>query len=910
MNNMKIENWKLNWPASENSKQHKKSFPIETEAFHRPDHTLDRLNSSHQGLTTEDALERLDGYGRNEVVHEQVPPALIQLLQAFNNPFIYVLIALAAVSFVTDYWLPRRNGEETDLTGVIIILTMVSLSGLLRFWQEFRTNKAAHALKSMVRTTATVLRRGPGNIRPVQQEIPIEELVPGDVIFLAAGDLVPADVRLLESRDLFISQSILSGESLPVEKYDVMASVSGKGSAQLPTPNKDKSLLEMGNICLMGTNVTSGRAQAVVVATGNRTWFGSLAKSIVGTRTQTAFDRGVNSVSWLLIRFMLVMVPIVLLINGFSKGDWVEASLFALAVAVGLTPEMLPMIVSSNLAKGAIAMSRRNVIVKRLNAIQNFGAMDVLCTDKTGTLTQDNIILEHHLDVNGAESERVLTLAWLNSSSQSGARNLMDRAVLRFGEDRITSSVKERFVKLDELPFDFVRRRVSVSVEDGCHGEKSLICKGAVEEMLMVATYLREGDKVVELDDTRRERLLAKTEDYNAQGFRVLLIATRKLEGTAWNQPLSTVDEQGLTLEGMLTFLDPPKESVGKAITALRDNGVAVKVLTGDNPVVTARICLEVGIDAHDILTGAQIEVMSDSELEREVEKRAVFAKLTPLQKSRILKMLQKNGHTVGFLGDGINDAPALRDADVGISVDSAADIAKESSDIILLEKDLMVLEEGVIKGRETFGNIIKYLNMTASSNFGNVFSVLVASAFIPFLPMLAIHLLIQNLMYDISQLSLPWDKMDKEFLGKPRKWDAKNIGRFMLWIGPTSSIFDITTFALMWYVFAANSVEAQALFQSGWFIEGLLSQTLVVHMLRTQKIPFIQSCATLPVLLTTALIMAIGIYIPFSPLGAMVGLEPLPMSYFPCLVATLLSYCLVAQGMKRFYIQRFGQWF
>ena len=568
------------------------------------------------------------------------------------------------------------------------------------------------------------------------------------------------------------------------------------------------------------------------------------------------------------------------------------------------------MIVSSNLAKGAIAMSRRKVIVKRLNAIQNFGAMDVLCTDKTGTLTQDNIILEHHLDVSGHESDRVLTLAWLNSSSQSGARNLMDRAVLRFGEGRIASATKERFVKLDELPFDFVRRRVSVSVEDVRHGDKSLICKGAVEEMLMVATHLREGDNVVALDETRRDLLLAKTKDYNAQGFRVLLVATRKLDDSALTTPLCTADEQGLTVEGMLTFLDPPKESAGKAIAALRDNGVAVKVLTGDNPVVTARICLEVGIDAHGILTGAQIEAMTDNELEREVEKRAVFAKLTPLQKSRILKMLQKNGHTVGFLGDGINDAPALRDADVGISVDSAADIAKEASDIILLEKDLMVLEEGVIKGRETFGNIIKYLNMTASSNFGNVFSVLVASAFIPFLPMLAIHLLIQNLMYDLSQLSLPWDKMDNEFLRKPRKWDAKNIGRFMLWIGPTSSIFDITTFALMWYVFAANNVEAQALFQSGWFIEGLLSQTLVVHMLRTQKIPFIQSRATLPVLLTTAVIMAIGIYVPFSPVGAMVGLEPLPLSYFPWLVATLLSYCLVAQGMKRFYIKRFGQWF
>ncbi|MTH46132.1 magnesium-translocating P-type ATPase [Intestinirhabdus alba] len=910
MTDMKIENRKANRFTSENDRQHKKTFPIETEAFHSPEQTLARLNSSRQGLTAEEALERLAGYGRNEVAHDQAPAALIQLLQAFNNPFIFVLIALAAVSFFTDYWLPLRNGEEGDLTGIIIILTMIALSGLLRFWQEFRTNKAAHALRSMVSSTATVLRRGADGEEPVQKVIPVAELVPGDIILLAAGDRVPADVRLLASRDLFVSQSILSGESLPVEKYDVMASVSGKGSERLPAPNQGNSLLEMGNICLMGTNVTSGRAQAVVVATGRRTWFGSLAKSLVGARPRTAFDRGVNSVSWLLIRFMLVMVPVVLLINGFSKGDWVQAMLFALAVAVGLTPEMLPMIVSSNLAKGAIAMSRRNVIVKRLNAIQNLGAMDVLCTDKTGTLTEDNIILEQHLDVNGAQSERVLTLAWLNSRSQSGARNPIDQAVLRFGEGTVASAAKARFVQLDELPFDFVRRRVSVSVADEQHGDRLLICKGAVEEMLTAATHLREGDGTVALDGDRRKRLLARTEAYNAQGFRVLLVATRRLDDSALTRPLRAADEQGLTVEGMLTFLDPPKASAGRAIAALRDYGVAIKVLTGDNPAVTGRICLEVGIDAREILTGAQIEAMSDSELAREVETCTAFARLTPQHKSRILKMLQKNGHTVGFLGDGINDAPALRDADVGISVDGAADIAKASSDIILLEKDLMVLEEGVIKGRETFGNIIKYLNMTASSNFGNVLSVLVASAFLPFLPMLAIHLLIQNLLYDFAQLSLPWDKMDRAFLRQPRKWDAKNIGRFMLWIGPTSSLFDITTFALMWYVFAANHVEAQALFQSGWFIEGLLSQTLVVHMLRTQKIPFIQSRASLPVLLSTALVTAIGIAIPFSPLGAMVNLEPLPISYFPWLAAILLSYCLVAQGMKRFYIRRFGQWF
>ncbi|MBH3130322.1 magnesium-translocating P-type ATPase [Serratia marcescens] len=882
------------------------TYAIAQEATNSIAQTLANLKCNRNGLTQDDADERLEQFGANQVAHDKAPHALIQLIKAFNNPFIFVLMVLAAISFFTDYWLPRQSGEETELTGVIIILTMVTLSGLLRFWQEYRTNKAAEALKSMVRTTATVLRRSSYSAHPLTLEVPIRELVPGDIIQLSAGDMVPADVRLIASRDLFISQAILTGEAIPIEKYDAMGNVAQKSSDG--EVSSENALLELSNICLMGTNVASGTATAVVVATGGRTYFGSLAKSIVGSRAQTAFDRGVNSVSWLLIRFMLVMVPVVLLINGFTKGDWSEAALFALAVAVGLTPEMLPMIVSSNLAKGAIAMSRRKVVVKRLNAIQNFGAMDVLCTDKTGTLTQDRIILEHHIDVTGARDNEVLHLAWLNSFHQSGMKNLMDQAVIRFGRGKPGIEALGRFSKVDELPFDFVRRRLSIVVADE-NGKQQLICKGAVEEMLEIATHVREGDKTLELDDARRAALQALAREYNEDGFRVLVLATRELDAQRPADPLSVADERDMVVQGLLTFLDPPKESAQQAIAALQENGVTVKVLTGDNPVITCKICRDVGLEPGEPLSGLRIEQMDDEELAREVEQRTVFTKLTPLQKSRVLKMLQANGHTVGFLGDGINDAPALRDADVGISVDTGTDIAKESADIILLEKNLMVLEEGVIKGRETFGNIIKYLNMTASSNFGNVFSVLVASAFIPFLPMLAIHLLIQNLMYDISQLSLPWDKMDKEFLRKPRKWDSKNIGRFMLWIGPTSSIFDISTYALMWYVFAANSVEHQALFQSGWFIEGLLSQTLVVHMLRTQKIPFIQSTAALPVLLTTGLVMALGIYIPFSPLGALVGLQPLPWEYFPWLAATLVSYCVVAQLMKRFYIRRFGEW-
>ncbi len=868
--------------------------------------TLLNLNATKEGLLNASAADRLEKDGYNEVAHDRPPHALIQLIKAFNNPFIYILGMLACISFFTDYWLPIHHGDDGDLTTVIIIGTMVSLSGLVRFWQEHRSAKSAEALKAMVRTTATVLRRKHLGEVGKLREIPMRELVVGDIVQLYAGDMIPADVRLIESRDLFISQAVLTGEALPIEKYDTLGDVAQKSASD--ESGENDNLLDIPNICFMGTNVVSGTALAVVVATGPRTYFGSLAKAIVGTRVQTAFDRGVNSVSWLLIRFMLVMVPVVFLINGVMKGEWWDALLFALAVAVGLTPEMLPMIVSANLAKGAVAMAKRKVVVKRLNAIQNLGAMDVLCTDKTGTLTQDKIILEHHIDTLGQKNEAVLSLAWLNSYHQSGIKNLMDQAVIYFSENEPQFVKPQGFSKVDEMPFDFIRRRLSIVVKD-TRGNHLLVCKGAVEEMLSISTRLVENDQWVELTDAHREALLERANDYNKQGFRVLVVATREIHKSEAKKQYSTGDESALIIRGFLTFLDPPKETAGPAIAALRSIGVAVKVLTGDNAVVTTRICRQVGLEPGEPLLGPQLERIDDAALKVLVEERTVFAKLTPLQKSRVLKALQSNGHTVGFLGDGINDAPALRDADVGISVDSGTDIAKESADIILLEKSLMVLEEGVLKGRETFGNIMKYLNMTASSNFGNVFSVLVASAFIPFLPMMAIQLLLQNLMYDISQLALPWDTIDKEFLEKPRKWDARNIGRFMVWIGPTSSIFDMTTFALMWYVFGANSEHMQTLFQSGWFIEGLLSQTLVVHMLRTQKIPFIQSTASLPVMLMTGLIMAVGIYVPFSPLGPLVGLQALPWEYFPWLAGTLFAYCCVAQGMKTFYMRRFKQW-
>jgi Mg2+-importing ATPase len=860
-------------------------------ASHSLDETLKSLGASLDGLDEADAMERLERDGPNEVAHEKPPHWIVQLLSAFKNPFIIVLVTLAIIQYVSSPDDPRP---------IIIISVMVAISVGLQFWQEYRSALAAEKLKALVRTTATVLRREDGQSRA--REVPIRELVPGDVVRLSAGDLVPADVRLMSSRDLFVSQAALTGEALPVEKYDTLGSVAVKSA---PGATSEAGQLDQSNICFLGTNVVSGTATALVVATGQHTYFGSLARSIVGKRAETSFDRGVKSVSWVLIRFMLVMVPIVFIINVLTKGDWLQAFLFAVSVAVGLTPEMLPMLVSANLAKGAIAMARQKVVVKRLNAIQNLGAMDVLCTDKTGTLTQDRIILEHHVDISGEENERVLQLAWLNSYHQSGLKNLLDVAVIRFAAEHQAAPALK---KIDELPFDFARRRMSVIVQDS-DGSQLLVCKGAVEETLGIAAYTQEGDERVPLDDAKRRALMAMTRDYNEDGFRVIAVATRTFPPGATKDHYAMSDESELVVQGFLAFLDPPKETAGPAIAALREHGIAVKILTGDNMVVTRKICREVGLDVGEPVLGRDTEDLDEAAFRALVERTTVFAKVSPLQKARIIRTLQANGHTVGFLGDGINDAAALREADVGISVDTAADIAKESADIILLEKSLLVLENGVLQGRQTFGNIIKYLKMTASSNFGNVFSVLVASTFLPFLPMLPLHLMILDLLYHVSQLSIPWDRLDADYLRIPRKWEAGDIARFMVYVGPTSSVFDITTFCLMWFVFGANSPEHQSLFQSGWFVESLLSQTLIVHMIRTQKIPFIQSTAAPPVLILTAVIIAIGIFIPFSPLGASVGLTPLPLAYFPWLVATLIAYCALTQLIKTIYIRKFAKW-
>lgn len=901
------------------TQREKISSRVLDEADKSLEYTLTAVRSNIDGLTATEAANRLAEFGLNEVNHDKPPHALIQLLQAFKNPFVMVLIALGLVSYVMDV-LMAESGDE-DWVKVIILGVMVSLSGLLRFWQEYRSAKAAEALKSLVRNTATVQRRPSPGATPQRKEVAMTELVVGDIVHLQAGDMIPADIKLIESRDLFISQAVLTGEALPVEKYDTLGAVAGKSAEG--SGAGDGGMLDLPNICFMGTNVVSGTARAVVVATGSDTYFGSLARNVVShKRIETSFDRGVNSVTRLLIRFMLVMVPIVFMLNGISSGDWMSALTFALAVAVGLTPEMLPMIVSANLARGAVAMAKRKVVVKRLNSVQNFGAMDVLCTDKTGTLTQDKIILEHHYDVRGNRDDRILQLAWLNSFHQSGMKNLMDIAVIEHADALGESCKPANYGKVDELPFDFVRRRLSVIVQDDL-GQQLMVSKGAVEEMLAVSGHIADGKEIRALTDADRRALLRQSEEFNAEGYRVLIVATREIPAGERKQSYRTSDEVNLVVRGFLTFFDPPKDSAAPAIRALNDYGVAVKVLTGDNPIITSKVCRDVGLEPGVPLLGKDIEGMDDVALCEAVKQTTIFAKLTPLQKSRVVKALQANGNTVGFLGDGINDAPALRDADVGISVDSGADIAKETADIILLEKSLMVLEEGVIKGRETFGNILKYLNMTASSNFGNVFSVLVASAWLPWAPMLAMQMLIQNLVYDVSQMLLPWDKMDPEFLKRPRKWEASNIKRFMLWLGPTSSVFDISTYCLMWFVFGAGAlyatangsmdplVNGQAIMNSGWFIEGLVSQTLVVHMLRTRKIPFLQSTATLPVLLSTSIAIAIGCYLPFSPVAEHFGFITLDgPKYFMWLVITMLAYMGLTQTVKSIYIKRHGQWF
>jgi len=877
---------------------------LKSAAAAKTDTLFDNLNTTPEGLSEDLVDASREQYGDNRITHGKKVSLPKRITEAFINPFTAILFGLTAVSAFTDIIL-AEPGEADPLT-VIIIMTMVLISGVLRFVQETRSGNAADKLLKMIKTTTNVQRIETGNA-----EIPLEEVVVGDIVHLAAGDMIPADMRIIQAKDLFVSQSALTGETVAVEK------IPGAVSTEYDT------LAEYPNLAFMGSNVISGSAAGVIVATGDETIFGDMAKNVSDKPVQTNFEKGVNSVSWLLIRFMLVMVPIVLFVNGFTKGDWMQATLFALSVAVGLTPEMLPMIVTTCLAKGAVAMSKEKTIIKNLNSIQNLGSIDILCTDKTGTLTQDKVALQYHLNIHGDEDTRVLRHAFLNSYYQTGLKNLMDVAVIErtLEEQKTVAELRgltDQFTKVDEIPFDFERRRMSVVVKNG---KTQMITKGAVEEMLSVCSYAEYEGKVLPLTDDIKEYILKKVNDLNEDGMRVIAVAQKTNPSPVGT--FSVADESDMVLMGYLAFLDPPKESTADALAALKEHGVDVKILTGDNDKVTRCVCRQVGLSVDRILLGSDLDNMTDEELGSAAEKVSVFAKLSPQQKARVITVLRDNGHSVGYMGDGINDAAAMKASDVGISVDTAVDIAKESADVILLEKDLMVLEKGIIEGRKTYANMIKYIKMTASSNFGNIFSVLAASAFLPFLPMLPIHLILLNLIYDLSCTAIPWDNVDKEYLAVPRKWDASSIGKFMIWIGPTSSVFDITTYLLMYFIICpamtgglmfhqltdpATQAYFIALFQAGWFVESMWSQTLVIHMIRTPKIPFIQSHASLSVTLLTFTGIAALTIIPFTKLGATIGLAALPPVYFAWLELTIFLYMVLATVFKKIFIRRYGE--
>ncbi len=829
------------------------------------DALLQSLHTTPEGLTQAEAEQRARTWGPNEVAQERRRGWFLRLLIIIRNPLVILLTALSTISYVTG-----------DARAGTVMACMVVLSVALRFVQEARADSAAAKLKAMIHVTATVIRGG--NAR----EIPLRDLVPGDVIKLSAGDMIPGDVRVISAKDLFVSQGTLTGESFPIEKFHD----SEPAASQSPT--------ELKNTCFMGTSVQSGTATAVVVVTGARTYLGSMAGSITGDAPPTSFDRGLSRFTWLMIQLMAVMVPLVFFINGFTKHDWKSAFFFAMAVAVGLTPEMLPMIVSVCLAKGAIAMSRKKVIVKRLNAIQNFGGMDVLCTDKTGTLTEDRVVLQRHCNVAGRETDEVLLAGYLISYFQTGLKNLLDTAILD-SSDFHQKPLVEKYKKLDEIPFDFTRRMMSVLVENP-EGLAILLTKGAPEEVFHQCSQFELDGKLSPMDPGLMKGLKDEYASLSNDGFRVLAVASKELKG---KQSCSKEDELDLVLRGYFAFLDPPKPSAATAIEALHKHGVGVKILTGDNDLISRKVCKDVGLVADPMLLGDDVEKMTDTELAEAAEKTTLFARLSPAHKQRIVRVLRAKGHVVGFMGDGINDSPALRAADIGISVDTAADIAKESADLILLEKDLMVLQGGVMEGRKVFANIIKYIRMGASSNFGNMFSVLGASAFLPFIPMAPIQILSNNMLYDFSQVPIPTDLVDEEQVAHPRPWNIGEIRRFILWIGPISSIFDYTTFFVMLYLFKCWDPSRAPLFQTGWFVESLMTQTLIIHIIRTNKIPFFQSRASWPLILTSLAIMAFGAWLPYSPLASSLGLVHLPRLYWPILMATLFAYTGLTQLVK-----------
>ena len=857
-------------------------MPTDNTRYTQPEaDLLQQLGTSPNGLTTEQAVELFKKHGANTVAAGGKNTVLKDLLHRCRNPLVIQLIVIASVSYFMG-----------DLRSTIVVGGMVFLSVFLSYIQEARSTRAVEKLQKLVKTTVTVLRDAK------EVEVPLEEIVPGDIVVLAAGSLIPADLRVLSAKDFFVTQSALTGESMPVEKNTDTNQPAGRAS------------FEFSNACLMGSNVLSGSARGIVLATGARTYFGSLAEKLGAKRELTSFDKGIQGFTWLMIRFMVVMVSTTFLIVGLRTHRWDEALLFALSVAVGLTPEMLPMIITVCLSKGALMMARKKVIVKHLHAIQNFGAMDVLCTDKTGTLTQDHVVLERYVDVTNRSSEDVLRYAYMNSFYQTGLRNLLDRAILAHGELDVERDCR----KVDEIPFDFKRRRMSVVID--YEDRHVLICKGAVEEVAAACENYQVDEDINPLINLIRDDLMDEYRSLSAEGFRVLAIAYREFDRT--KQVFSVADESELTLLGYIAFFDPAKDTSARAIEALTRSGVAVKILTGDNELVTRKVCHDVRMTITRIVTGPQLAAMDAAAFAKEVDEANVLARLTPDQKEKVIKTLRAQGHVVGFMGDGINDVLAMKAADVGISVDTAVDVAKESADIILLEKSLLVLEDGILEGRKVFGNIVKYIKMGSSSNFGNMFSVVGGALFLPFLPMAPIQVLVNNLLYDFSQLGIPLDNVDPEYLDKPRRWNIKSIRNFMFFIGPMSSIFDYATFFLMLYFFGCSAYGTpstseeqwkllERLFHTGWFVESLLTQTLIVHIIRTQRIPFIQSRASKSMSFTTLSVMAIGCWLPYSPLAGFLGFEPLPAVFFLWMVGFLVTYSILTHRMKMWFIHRFG---
>lgn len=869
------------------------------------------------GLDNDDVEYCHDRYGHNEVEIEKKNTWYKRLYNSFITPFNIILFIIIGISFFADYYF-KPDGEK-DLTSVIVISLMVFLSGILDFIQDTKSDKASEKLKAMIKTTTTVLRNNE------KIEIALNEVVPGDVVILSAGSIIPADLRILQAKDLFVSQSSLTGESAPVEKYaqDICLLSSCDQKNLIAGDNKTKeeifSPIELDNLCFMGTNVVSGSGIGVVISIGAQTYFGNLAKNISHKKVETNFDKGVKEIGFMLIKFVVIMAIAVFIINGFFKGDWVLSLVFALSVAIGLTPEMLPVIITTNLAKGAIAMSRKKTIVKNLSSIQNFGAMDILCTDKTGTLTEDRIELEYHLNVHGEEDDRVFKHAYLNSYYQTGLKSLMDTAILKHMDEHtcdiksIETCLREavkRYYLIDEIPFDFVRKRMSVILKDN-NGKIQLITKGAVEAILDICGFVEYKGKVEILTDNLKQEVLKRMAEYNNKGMRVIGVA-HKTRFDNDIEKFSIAEEKEMVFIGFVAFLDPPKKTAKAVIEKLKDYGVKIKVLTGDNDLVAKYVCEKVGLGSCNVLTGNEIQHMDDEKLKKSIENYDVFAKLIPEQKARIVSLLRDRGHVVGFMGDGINDAPAMKKSDVAISVDTAVDIAKESADIILLEKDLQVLANGVIEGRKIFGNIVKYIKMTTSSNFGNMLSILLACAFLPFLPMLPLQILVLNLFYDISQTVIPWDNMDDEYLQKQKKWDIKSITRFMLWLGPISSIFDIAMFVILYFVFGLNNPNNShqvAMFRTGWFVLSIITQTLIIHFVRTEKMPFIESIASKPMILMTTMLILIGLSMPFTPLGEYIKMVPLPVMYFVWLAGLMFGYVVVISFVKKIYKDKYESW-